>query len=152
MPEAQVIFPDEQVHKLILENPPERLERYLTNKFGLKPPYSHTELIDRLKELAQEDPARFDRLTDDIYKFYEERYVSQGDEGGKVEYDDYKARIQTVTSSGDSEPEALPEGDTPSNKDEPEGYLSGTDMEQEIKMYQLAIAGLAILLLISIAR
>jgi len=180
MPTAEVVLPDKKVHRTVLDDPPQRLIQYLDNKLGLKQPVQPTELSDSLRDVLLNDEARFERLTQDIYKIYEDYYARDGDPDGKVSLEDYRGALQKrlareqknqdgkkrdrrekqgEQNSGDFEfpvqtRPIAPPGDLDSERDlaQDSGDKPETDKDQEIAIYQLAIGALALFLLISIAR
>jgi len=180
MPAAEVVLPDKKVHKTVLEDPPQRLIQYLDNKLGLKQPVQPTELSDSLRDVLLNDEARFERLSQDIYRIYEDIYTRDGDQDGKVPLEDYRSaiyeraeRYQVNNPSPSDDPDdvlkrkakkkadkkdkpdnfegSLPGPDEPTGKED-SGDKPDSDKDQEIFYYQLAIGALALFLLISIAR
>jgi len=93
MPAAEVVLPDKKVHRTVLDDPPQRLVQYLDNKLGLKQPVQPTELSDSLRDVLLNDEARFERLSQDLYKIYEDIYTRDGDQDGKVPLEDYRSAI-----------------------------------------------------------
>jgi hypothetical protein len=167
MPQAFVIYPEQKVHKTVLEEPPQRLTEYLENKLDLKQPVQRSELSNTLADIATNDEARFERLTKDIYKIYEDLYTRDGDSEGKISLEEYRKALferdirkeATGINPPTSPSDDLIEGD-PKRKDKKKGNPKAdneegnpeTDKDQEIAIYQLAIGALALFLLISIAR
>jgi len=160
MPAAEVVLPDKKVHRTVLDDPPQRLIQYLDNKLGLKQPLQASELRDSLVDILADDEARFERLTQDIYKIYEDYYARDGDPDGKVSLEEYRESLQKRLGRKQNSPDnfegALPGPDGSSGPgdsgDQSSGDEPDTDKDQEIFYYQLAIGALALFLLISIAR
>lgn len=167
MATASILYPEQKVHKTVLEEPPQRLIDYLENKLDLKQPVQRSELSNTLADIAMNfDDARFDRLTQDIYKIYEDLYTRNGDSEGKVSLNDYRRNLfQRNTRRGTIDLPTPPDDDDPEEegskkknnkggkpKTDSEDGNMGIDKDQEILYYQLAIGALALFLLISIAR
>jgi hypothetical protein len=132
-------------------------------------------------DILADDEARFERLTQDIYKIYEDYYARDGDPDGKVSLEDYRGALQKRLAreqknpdgkkrdrnkkqksedfvldfdTGGINPPAQPNPGIDPDRDPSDDPSDKpeTDKDQEIFYYQLAIGALALFLLISIAR